>query len=73
MNDKFLDAMIEQSVQMMTDACHGKSLSKDEMAFIIATQKAEDKRKHSQILPNLIKNSQNILPLINSLFGNGGN
>lgn len=40
MNDKFLDAMIEQSVQMMTDACHGKSLSKDEMAFIIATQKA---------------------------------
>ena len=37
MNDKFLDAMIEQSIQMMTDACHGKSLSKDEMAFIIAT------------------------------------
>lgn len=49
MNDKFLDAMIEQSIQMMTDACHGKTLSKDEMAFIIATQKAEDKRKHSQI------------------------
>lgn len=45
MNDKFLDAMIEQSIQMMTDACHGKSLSKDEMAFIIATQKAEDKRR----------------------------
>ena len=42
MNDKFLDAMIEQSIQMMTDACHGKTLSKDEMAFIIATQKAED-------------------------------
>lgn len=65
--------MIEQSVQMMTDACHGKPLSKDEMVFIIATQKAEDKRKHAQILPDLIKNSQNILPLINSLFGSGGN
>ena len=73
MNDKFLDAMIEQSVQMMTNACHGKPLSKDEMVFIIATQKADDKGKHSQILPNLIKNSQNILPLINSLFGSGGN
>ena len=73
MNDKFLDAMIEQSIQMMTDACHGKTLSKDEMVFIIATQKAEDKRKHAQILPDLIKNSQNILPLINSLFGSGGN
>ena len=65
--------MIEQSVQMITDACHGKPLNKDEMAFIIATQKADDKRKHSQILPDLIKNSQNILPLINSLFGGGGN
>ena len=65
--------MIEQSVKMMTNACHGKPLSKDEMVFIIATQKADDKRKHSQILPNLIKNSQNILPLINSLFGSGGN
>ena len=65
--------MIEQSVQMMTDACHGKPLSKDEMVFINTTQKADDKRKHSQILPNLIKNSQNILPLINSLFGSGGN
>ena len=73
MNDKFLGAMIEQSVQMMTDTCHGKTLSKDEMVFIIATQKADDKRKHSQILPNLIKNSQNILPLINSLFASGGN
>lgn len=43
MNDKFLDAMIEQSIQMMTDACHGKTLSKDEMAFIIATQKQKIK------------------------------
>lgn len=72
MNDKFLDAMIDQSIQMMADACRGEPLTKDEMAFIIATQKAADKRERSQMLPNLIKNSQNVLPLISSIFGGGG-
>lgn len=47
MNDKFLDAMIDQSIQMMANACRGESLTKDEMAFIIATQKAADKRERS--------------------------
>lgn len=72
MNDKFLDAMIDQSIQMMADACQGEPLTKDEMSFIIATQKAADKRERSQMLPNLIKNSQNVLPLISSIFGGGG-
>lgn len=71
MNDKFLDAMIKQSITMMTEACNGKELTKDEMMFIIATYKAADKRNRSQILPTIIKNSQNVLPLIASLFGGG--
>ena len=71
MNDKFLDAMIKQSITMMTEACNGKELTKDEMKFIIATYKAADKRNRSQILPTIIKNSQNVLPLIASLFGGG--
>lgn len=71
MNDKFLDAMIDQSIQMMADACRGNELTKDEMAFIIATQKAADKRERSQVIPNLLKNSQNVLPLLSSLFGGG--
>ena len=56
---------------MMTEACDGKELTKDEMMFIIATYKAADKRSRSQILPTIIKNSQNVLPLIASLFGGG--
>ena len=71
MNDKFLDAMIDQSIQMMADACRGNELTKDEMAFILATQKASEKRERSQAIPNLIKNSQNVLPLLSSLFGGG--
>lgn len=71
MNDKFLDAMIKQSIAMMTEACNGKELTKDKMMFIIATYKAADKRNRSQILPTIIKNSQNVLPLIASLFGGG--
>lgn len=71
MNDKFLDAMIKQSITMMTEACNDKELTKDEMMFIIATYKAADKRNRSQILPTIIKNSQNVLPLIASLFGGG--
>lgn len=71
MNDKFLDAMTKQSITMMTEACNGKELTKDEMMFIITTYKAADKRNRSQILPTIIKNSQNVLPLIASLFGGG--
>lgn len=33
MNDKFLDAMIKQSITMMTEACNGKELTKDEMMY----------------------------------------
>ena len=56
---------------MMTEDCNGKELTKDEMMFIITTYKAADKRNRSQILPTIIKNSQNVLPLIASLFGGG--
>ena len=71
MNDKFLDAMIDQSINMMAESCRGKSLTKDELAFIVATQRASEKRDRQQMIPNLIKNSQNVLPLLNSFLGAG--
>ena len=70
MNDKFLEAMTEQSLLMMKKACAGESLSKEEINFILLTQKLCERNERKQILPQLVNNSQKIFPLISSLLIN---
>lgn len=70
MNDKFLDAMTQQSLLMMKKACAGESLSKEEINFILLTQKLSERNEKRQILPLLVNNSQKIFPLITSLVLN---
>lgn len=70
MNDKFLEAMTEQSLLMMKKACAGESLSKEEINFILLTQQLSEKNSRKQILPLLLMNSQKFLPLISSLLIN---
>lgn len=70
MNDKFLEAMTEQSVLMMKKACAGESLSKEEINFILLTQQLSEKNSKKQILPLLLTSSQKFLPLISSLLIN---
>lgn len=70
MDDKFLEAMTQQSLLMMKKACAGESLSKEEINFILLTQKLSEKNEKRQILPQLINNSQKIFPLITSLVLN---
>lgn len=68
MNDKFLEAMTDQSLLMMKKACAGETLTKEEINFILLTQRLSEKNEKKQILPILINNSQRFLPLISSLF-----
>lgn len=68
MENKFLEAMTEQSMLMMKKACAGESLSKEEINFILLTQKLNEKQEKKQVLPQLITNSQKFLPLVTSLF-----
>ena len=70
MNDKFLEAMTEQSLLMMKKACAGESLSKEEINFILLTQQLSEKNSNKQILPLLLTSSQKFLPLISSLLIN---
>lgn len=70
MDDKFLDAMTQQSLLMMKKACAGESLSKEEINFILLTQKLSERNEKRQILPLLVNNSQKIFPLITSLVLN---
>lgn len=70
MDDKFLEAMTQQSMLMMKKACAGESLSKEEINFILLTQKLSERNNKKQILPILINNSQKIFPLITSLISN---
>ena len=51
MENKFLEAMIEQSMLMMKKACAGESLSKEEINFILLTQKLNERQERKQVLP----------------------
>ena len=67
MENKFLEAMTEQSMLMMKKACAGESLSKEEINFILLTQKLNERQERKQVLPQLVTNSQKFLPLVTSL------
>ena len=71
MENKFLEAMTEQSMLMMKKACAGESLSKEEINFILLTQKLNERQERKQVLPQLVTNSQKFLPLVTSLFLGG--
>lgn len=71
MENKFLEAMTEQSMLMMKKACTGESLSKEEINFILLTQKLNERQERKQVIPQLVTNSQKFLPLITSLFLGG--
>ena len=71
MENKFLEAMTEQSMLMMKKACAGESLSREEINFILLTQKLNERQERKQVLPQLATNSQKFLPLITSLFLRG--
>ena len=70
MNDKFIDAMIDQSINMMNRACKGEKLSKDEINFILVTQRMSAKQDSNNILPKLLGEAANIFPKF--IVGNGG-
>lgn len=71
MENKFLEAMIDKSMLMMKKACAGESLSKEEINFILLTQKLNERQERKQVLPQLVTNSQKFLPLVTSLFLGG--
>ena len=71
MENKFLEAMTGQSMLMMKKACAGESLSKEEINFILLTQKLNERQERKQVLPQLVTNSQKFLPLVTSLFLGG--
>ena len=70
MNDKFIDAMIDQSINMMNRACKCEKLSKDEINFILVTQRMSAKQDSNNILPKLLGEAANIFPKF--IVGNGG-
>lgn len=70
MNDKFINAMIDQSIDMMKRACGGEKLSKDEINFILVTQRMSAKRDSNNVLPKLLGEAANILPKF--IMGSGG-
>ena len=70
MNDKFIDAMIDQSIEMMKRACKGEKLSKDEINFILVTQRMSAKQDSNNVLPKLLGEAANILPKF--IMGSGG-
>lgn len=67
MDNKFLEAMTEQSMLMMKKACAGESLNKEEINFILLTQKLSEKEEKKQTIPQIINSSKKFLPLISSL------
>lgn len=69
MNDSFIDAMISESMNMLKKACDGEKLSKEELNFIILAQKLSAQREKKQAIPNLIKSTSGILPLLTSFLG----
>ena len=70
MNDKFIEAMIDQSIEMMKRACKGEKLSKDEINFILVTQQMSAKRDSNNVLPKLLGEAVSIFPKF--IIGNGG-
>ena len=70
MNDKFINAMIDQSIEMMKRACKGEKLSKDEINFILVTQQMSAKQDSNNILPKLLGEAVSIFPKF--IIGNGG-
>lgn len=69
MDEKFLDAMVNKSMDMMASACGGKTLTKDEVNFILTTQKLCAAQKKQDFLPNLVKGASGFLPLLTSFLG----
>lgn len=69
MDDSFIDAMISESINMLKKACDGEELSKEELNFIILAQKLSAQREKKQAIPNLIKSTSGILPLLTSFLG----
>lgn len=69
MNDSFIDAVISESINMLKKACNGEELSKEELNFIILAQKLSAQREKKQAIPNLIKSTSGILPLLTSFLG----
>ena len=45
MNDSFIDAMVEESINILKKACGGEELSKEELNFIILAQKLSAQRE----------------------------
>lgn len=71
MDDRFLDAMVQESMKMMDSACNGEPLTKEKINFIIYTQKLSQANAKKQVIPNLLKGSSNMLPLLTSFLGGG--